>query len=82
MPALASALRWLTGGLPRPVLQPGSNPFGGPFGGPYYGPIPPHAANTMVPPSGLEAGSVRRRLTYWQPASVHVNSLMRSAALA
>jgi lambda family phage portal protein len=82
VPALASALRWLTGGLPRPVLQPGGgNPFsplGGPFG-PYVGPIPPGQANFLVPPAGLEAGSTRRRLTYWQPASAHINSLMRTA---
>lgn len=82
MPAFASAMRWLTGGLPRPTVQPpgaGSDPFYGPFGGPYNGPIGSAAARTMVPPSGLEAGSVRRRLTYWQPSSVHVNALMRNA---
>ena len=79
MPALASALRWLTGGLPKPSLQGPGDGFSGPIGGPYYGPIPPGAANTMAPPSGLEAGSIRRRLTYWQPASVHVNALMRNA---
>jgi lambda family phage portal protein len=72
LPALSSALRWLTSGLPRPALQPG-------FTGYPPGPIPPAALNTLVPPSGLEAGSTRRRLAYWQPASVHVNTLMRSA---
>jgi lambda family phage portal protein len=30
-------------------------------------------------PSGLEAGSMKRRLGIWQPAQVHVNALMRSA---
>lgn len=30
-------------------------------------------------PSGLEAGSLRRRLATWQPASVHINALMREA---
>ena len=71
MPVLSSALRWLTGGLPRPVMQPG---FAGPFG-----PFGPRVDPTLVPSSGLEAGSTRRRLAYWQPASVHVNALMRSA---
>jgi lambda family phage portal protein len=31
------------------------------------------------PPSGLEAGSQRRRMAQWQPAQVHVNALMREA---
>lgn len=31
------------------------------------------------PPSGLEAGSMRRRLANWQPAQVHVNALIREA---
>jgi len=30
-------------------------------------------------PSGLEAGSMRRRMAVWQPASQHVNALMREA---
>jgi lambda family phage portal protein len=32
-----------------------------------------------LPPSGLEAGSMRRRLANWTPAAVHVNALMREA---
>ena len=73
MPALASALRWLTGGLPRPALQP---PFGD---GNQFNPFAPFGGAGGAVPSGLEAGSTRRRMAYWQPASAHVNSLMRSA---
>jgi lambda family phage portal protein len=73
---LGSALRWLTGGLPRPQVQPPGGPAGpfnpfAPFGRAYD--------PTLVPPSGLEGGSNKRRMAYWQPASVHVNALMRNA---
>jgi lambda family phage portal protein len=40
------------------------SPFSGPLG---------------RPPSGLEAGSQRRRLATWIPAQLHVNALMREA---
>jgi lambda family phage portal protein len=77
---LSSALKWLTSGLPRASAQGGWDPWSPFNSGPVPpGPIPPGAMQTMAPPSGLEAGSVRRRLGYWRPASVHINTLMRNA---
>jgi lambda family phage portal protein len=75
--ALARALYWLVGSLPAPRLSMNAEYPGG--GGGQLGPIPPVAANVLVPPSGLEAGSQRRRMAYWNPTSAHVNSLMRNA---
>jgi len=44
--------------------------------------LPPNPFSSLWgnnPPSGLEAGSMRRRLATWQPAAVHINALMREA---
>ena len=63
MPVMASAMNWLTSGMPL-------NPWGvmGAGGG-----------SLGLPPQGLEAASMRRRLATWVPANVHVNTLMRQA---
>ena len=64
MPAMASAMNWLTSGLPRPMNRGVMGAGGGSLG---------------LPPQGLEAASMRRRLATWVPANVHVNTLMRQA---
>jgi lambda family phage portal protein len=68
MAGLGSLMRWITGGLPRPAMQQGP-----------FSPFSPFNIPAIGPPSGLEASSTRRRLALWQPAQVHINSLMRSA---
>lgn len=71
MGAISAIANWLTGGVPRAGWPIGAGGIGINPGGPY--------GVMGDEPSGLEAGSTRRRMSNWIPASVHVNALMRTA---
>jgi lambda family phage portal protein len=59
--------QWMSGSVPQPAAPFEDMQRLRAFGG------------GMIAPPGLEAGSLHRRLTAWQPRSEHVNALLRNA---